>query len=509
MKKIFKKLCVIALIIAVLAPFIEVPSVKAESCSEHLQNYLFLDVNILYHGIYTRDTNRDGKNDSDPVTLFDYYKDGRSINTTIFPYEFPIGENVNVTNVEFNQLDESDSDIENYIKLHNKVIAWTDDEEQDNYRSYNNTEIFGGTFVSNPADKYDSSAILLHGQWSSLSEKFEPIENNWEMINNSGDSDYPFARYVLQATPLKGHMETIITEGEVDEDGNAVPADGTMDEELLNTLVETDLEELYNDKKLDYMNDVDKYFIPVTIQRTLKDSYSDDDLDDAKFGYVADNTLYVFGTTKETENISVDDVTGSYEEYKKFILAGGDGVAQSSKYSVIPISSPKTGVTSEKFNEDPTDYDVDFNVYASYYWPFVLTVEYEMCSYEGGGGEDGGSWTLEYHGNDKNAKNVPDGGDFDYGEEVVLEDGPQLKGYSFREWCTEPDGSGDCYEAGETYIGPDTSTTIDLWAQWGKTGKEDTGDTGVFSYILSFLAVGAVAGTIYFISKKKNLFKQV
>ena len=51
MKNILKKLFIVALAIGVLAPYIEIPVVKASTCSRHLQNYLFLDSNGLYTGI--------------------------------------------------------------------------------------------------------------------------------------------------------------------------------------------------------------------------------------------------------------------------------------------------------------------------------------------------------------------------------------------------------------------------------------------------------------------------
>ena len=48
MKKLLKKIGVLGLIIAILAPFIELPTVNAaEGCTNHLQNYLWLDMNYF------------------------------------------------------------------------------------------------------------------------------------------------------------------------------------------------------------------------------------------------------------------------------------------------------------------------------------------------------------------------------------------------------------------------------------------------------------------------------
>ena len=71
------------------------------------------------------------------------------------------------------------------------------------------------------------------------------------------------------------------------------------------------------------------------------------------------------------------------------------------------------------------------------------------------------------------------------------------------------DGSGDCYNPGDKIESPDKTEIKELFADWGKLDTEENKKTGVVSYIIGFMAVGIVAGGIYLISKKKNLFKQI
>lgn len=491
MKKILKKLFILALVIGVLAPYIEIPIVKADSCSNHVQHYLFLDHNVLRVG---------------NETLFEYYDAGSSVNATIFPYEFPIGEDVEIVDVNLNQLTGS-SDIRDYIALHNTVILYTQSESQNAYRSTERPELYGDTFVSSSTREYASSSILLHGQWGNLDGYFEPQENNWSYINPGDDSDYPFEQYVLQKTPLNSYMEVSLYKGEIDRSGNATPGSDSIEEASdLDYLVETPLEELeaedllyWEDEDL-YGEDVNKYFVPIAIERNL-DSFDDFD-DDVIFGYYTDGALFAFGESSESV-VTVDSIKNSYEKYKDFVNGGGTNTAG----YVTQITSGTIPSDSDDFNENPSYYGISFNTGAAYYWPFILTVEYETCSTPSSSAD---KWSLEYNGNHKDAKNIPAGvSDILEGESVKLANGPERTGYTFKKWCTDKDGKGSCYNAGDNFKNETGESKVILYAQWGDTNTTNNGDTGVFSYVISFIAVGAIAGTIYFVSKKKNLFKQI
>ncbi len=142
-----------------------------------------------------------------------------------------------------------------------------------------------------------------------------------------------------------------------------------------------------------------------------------------------------------------------------------------------------------------------------YYWPFVLNVEYQVC----GANQATETWDLEYNENtDDDVTNMPSKkSDLELNKETDIDSRkPNREGYTFKNWCTNKDGTGDCYDAGGK-ITSSTSQTIILYAQWGKAGSEPQKPTGIGSYVLGFITVGLVAGGIYLVAKKKNLFKQI
>ena len=142
-----------------------------------------------------------------------------------------------------------------------------------------------------------------------------------------------------------------------------------------------------------------------------------------------------------------------------------------------------------------------------YYWPFVLNVEYQVCGAESATK----TWDLEYNENTcDDVTNMPSSkSNLELNKETDIDSRkPNCEGYTFKKWCINKDGSGDCYESGDK-ITSSTPQTITLFAQWGKAGNETQKPTGVVSYVIGFIAVGLVAGGIYLVAKKKNLFKQI
>ena len=142
-----------------------------------------------------------------------------------------------------------------------------------------------------------------------------------------------------------------------------------------------------------------------------------------------------------------------------------------------------------------------------YYWPFVLNVEYKVCGAESATK----TWDLEYNENTcDDVTNMPSSkSNLELNKETDIDSRkPNCEGYTFKKWCINKDGSGDCYESGDK-ITSSTPQTITLFAQWGKAGNETQKPTGVVSYVIGFIAVGLVAGGIYLVAKKRNLFKQI
>ncbi len=499
MKKIIKKLGVIGLLLAVLIPFMSFPKVNAANdgeCKKHLQNYLFLDVEQLF-----------SKNSFDG---FD--NDGKGYTTTTqFPFEFD--KNAKITNISYDGV--ASDKVSNYVTLHN--IAITRDIATSTYQFYRGSSIYGNAFVNNTSKDYATNTILLHGQWSNSNAHFNPIENNWSNISNLD----VFSKYVLQNSSLKADMNVEVGFGKYTKNGDpkAVEPSGTkMSVSSLQDIVSDP--EAADDNGLLLWDDAnEKYFLPISITRKMTDGYAND-IKNSKFGMTmgSNGDIYVFGienggsTTKE----KITNTKDSYENYLRWIKAGGDGVAncydtegtESGKKSCYLVEA---GYGSERFQKDPSAVGVDFNVYGAYYWPYVMNVEYETCTTSNDPEE--GNWNLIYDANadgDSSVTNVPDAvNNISFTSTVKIENGPSRDGYKFSKWCTKKDGTGDCYTAGVDFKNENQDPVVTLYAQWGKTGTTNNSRTGIASYIISFMAVGALAGGIYYVSKKKNLFKQI
>lgn len=500
MKKIIKKLGVIGLALAVLIPFMDLPKVKAanDDCQYHLQNYLFLDENGLYSG------NESGN------TILDTYSTNGYQTVTRFPFEFP--DNAEIVSVK--EIPLSADKISEYVTLHNAAI--TRDIATSKYQSYKGSNIYGNAFVDSPSgnSNYNTRTILLHGQWKRTNSNFdtEPLENNWTTIDTTKLN--LFKNYTLQSTSLASDMNIAITQGKYSQNGSEEQAtDEKITVQSLQNLVDDPEKAHDSDNLLMYEQNEKMFFIPISIRRKLT---SKTNLENAKFGYVNGGDLVVFGTTSATNESTVEEkiknTKNSFDSYKAWIKAGGDNKATCKNVTVD--SSPacyvaQEGYDEDKFKNDPASVGIDFNVYGLYYWPAILNVEYKTCSTSDD--PTAGNWNLKYDANaDGNpVSNMPDdANNIALNATVEVAAGPKRDGWTFKQWCTNKNGSGKCVNAGDK-ITNDKSETVTLFAQWGQTGTTNNGKTGIVSYIISFMAVGAIAGGIYYVSKKKNLFKQI
>ncbi len=505
MKKIIKKLGVIGLALAVLIPFMDLPKVKAanDDCQYHLQNYLFLDVNGLYAG-----------------NILDVYSSKGYQTTTQFPFEFPQG--TEIVKVTSNNVT-TDDNIHDYFLMHNSAIEKSKNNEY--YKIDTDYKVYGNSFVTTlpEGSKYNTSAILLHGEWSNYDANFNPISNSWDKLNDENI----FKIHTIQKNIDYSGISTTINRGKY-ENNSEVPDSEIFDTKTLQNLID-DVDGAVDESLLSYNISAKKYFMPISITRKLSNA---SDLSDKKFGYATnDGTLFVFGNIdgvsgadgktkadtlrdggKSVKDIVDDSIKNSYDSYKEWIESteykenGGR-----SKDCIVAGKCIQVGtVEKSTFDNNPsTTANIDFDVYGSYYWPFVLSVEYKTCSTSEDPTE--GNWNLKYDANaDGNpVNNIPDEvTNIALNATVDVAEGPTRDGWTFKQWCTNPNGSGQCVNAGGK-ITSDKSKTVILYAQWGQTGTTTNGKTGIVSYIISFVAVGAIAGGIYYVSKKKNLFKQI
>lgn len=464
MKNILKKLGVIGLTLAVLAPFIELPKVNAADCANHLQNYMFLDKNYI-------------SLNSDDETFFEGYSSEKAAGGyqtyTHFPYAFleQAGFTTTVTATEKNNFTSSNrsSELSQYWEYFNRARS--------TLSSFKDANKKGDIFVqdSSFSGNYIDNTILLHGEWSSYDADGYPILSNWQAV--SGGKDYTI-QSILDAEDLV-HFKVEIKAAEF-YNNNFQGTSTSVNPTYLQSVID-------NGTNLWEDGNGDEY-IPLSITRTidLSEEEIEDMLNGYVFGYVDNNGTHIF-TKNTTENAS--SINDSYTTLKEYLEN--------------PTSTASTHI---KTNSNWDEEDLDFNTGKDYYWPVILNVEYTSCS------QNTANWSVVYDDNvdDTSVNNLPSPQTKPLGTNInVSTDKPSRNGYVFTKWCETKDGSGTCYESGKTITSPTASKTITLYAQWAKEGSEDNKKTGVMSYIIGFAAVGMVAGGIYLVSKKKNLFKQI
>lgn len=469
MKKLLKKIGVLGLIIAILAPFIELPTVNAaEGCTNHLQNYLWLDMNIFEGGkgkTFMEGYAQDAVSETG-------VKIGGYLTYTNFPYAFKSEDNhdIKIRSVDNNNLMDTDS-YNSYWTAFNKITASLATDELD--------PKIGGTLVTeHKLNNYVDDTILLHGVWARYGSEGKPEESNWKKNIKEGEKNslQKVIEDIKEKKPEKASEADNLLKAMTIKFSAADFAENIFYHEKISSLIE------YFQKNVDEGYNVwGKGYIPLQIIRTLTLDTTDikDLLNNFVFGYY-DETGKKWYAISTVDGTKVEDVKKSYTA-----LIGND--------------------TSRKYIE-VEESEIDFNTSKTYYWPAVLSVEYEACPLAKE------NWTLEYNGNvdDNSVTNIPNKQTTDLGNDITVDSKkPSRTNYTFTKWCENPNGSGQCYNAGDKVKSPDSAKTITLYAQWGKGGTEDNKKTGVMSYVIGFISVGVIAGGIYLVAKKKNLFKQI
>lgn len=449
MKKLLKKIGVLGLIIALFAPFIELPTVNAaEGCTNHLQNYLWLDMNYFNEGTGKGKTFMEG-----------YSKDATSggyQTYTNFPYAFKDTNSYKVTikSIDMNNLVDTDS--------YNNFWAAFDKASTD-LTTYDIDYTIGGTLVTEPKlGKYETDTILLHGVWSSFDRNGTAIDSNWKEKVIDG-KDYSL-QPVLKTKSDEKSMSISFKPAKFS--GNSFGLEtGNLTADYFQKVVDDNYNVWGDSSQTNY--------IPLSITRTL--NLSANEIKDML-------NKYVFGEKSGDSWLAFSTKSGEVKD----------------SYSALIATTRET----VKVNEE----DIDFDTSKPYYWPAVLSVEYEACPLAKE------NWTLEYDGNvdDNSVTNLPNRQTTDLGNDITIDSKkPSRTDYTFTKWCETKEGSGTCYNAGDKIKSPDSAKTITLYAQWGKGGTEDNKKTGVMSYVIGFMSVGVIAGGIYLVAKKKNLFKQI
>lgn len=467
MKNILKKIGVIGIIIAMLAPFVEMPVAKAatETCSDHtVMQYYFAD-----------------------VTNGDYWKQYTSTNGyttyTIYPYLFPeeSGKTIKILNTKVLDIETGSTPTsENGMTLEK---FWSDVKLLQRSDFQKSGDDLSGTYVSK--DKSDYRVVkILHGIWGRDTDgSYESV--NWTNIPEDRDK---FLNHTVQDI-FKNNSGLTISSARflgLNKNNAFGAADETNLADYFKNLTSSD-----NNEYIEEVNG--KKVFALRVSRKL----DVDTLNTKKFGYLC--------ATKDSCG------EANVNKYAIFTDDSADNPIKNSYSALVKaknLEKIETDDTVARKYVATADGNIDVFTNESYYWPAVLNVEYEVCT------NTSEKWTLKYDGNtdDNSATNLPQP---DTIKDIPVGTGrevdakiPSRSGHTFKGWNTEKYGTGTWYKAGQE-VKSDVADVITLFAQWGDTSKGEQKPTGVASYIIGFISVGIVAGGIYLIAKKKNLFKQV
>lgn len=467
MKNMLKKIGVIGIIIAMLAPFFEMPVVKAaETCSDHtVMQYYFLDV--AYASAFENQYEGDG------------YK-----TYAIFQYTFPelnANQEIKILQTQLLNFNE-DTSVNNSLTIdgfYGDVVRLYDSSD----RKLSDSERIAGNYETKEKSNYKVVKVL-HGKWAKKDESSST--SNWNNIPNDADK---FRKVVIQN----------FTNGSVSLNAAQYSSSRYFSDYSysVNDLVDY-FTELTSDSNSNfiYESEGNKYFALGILRKFSNSDIST--LNQKTFGKKCESgdgyctgkvdvgNYYAFSE-------SASGVVNSYSAFKK-ALADPDAIERDTNYYVLNANSS----------------GIDINTGEQYYWPAVLNVEYEVCT------NTSEEWTLKYdkntNGDDDSVTNFPDPSSkkAKVGTPILVDEKtPTRNGYVFKGWNTEKDGSGDDYTGGQSFSSPKSADVKILFAQWGDASEGDQKKTGVVSYVIGFISVGIVASGIYLIAKKKNLFRQI
>ena len=562
MKKNIKRIGIIATAIAILLPFMKLPKVNAtdEDCTHHLQSWFFLDASRMYvnndGGFFERNYNKYNS----------VYKPQGYTTFTNFLYAFPeVGDDKyikinNTITVDFTEEDTLLNFSTNLTQFWEE-IRMVNNESNGSY--YYKTSKVGAIlpttsryWSSNLNSRYTDQQLLVHGVWTRFNEYGVEHDNLGTGSNLPTVTDGK--NHTLQNIIQPAHLSALKFDTQIlgatyngEGIGFRSTSTGLAGDEFSNFI-----NAVVNENKYIYVNPAtnDKQ-IAVEISRQVSaDSLSLNDSSNNKtlvnnniksvlrnyiFGIYNsdDNNTYIF-TTKEPANITNRSViTGTETEngYYAYLEAGKELTTIRNDTTVTDelirkglitnylqggCMGPTSGKEGNNHRHCVRLSDItsatgitgaDFYDNVVYYWPTVLNIDYSVCSKT----EETpatGKWQLAYDLNvsDNSATNRPDAQEATLGNSLyVSETVPTRKGYAFKNWCTDREGKATCYNSKGEVKSPDTSQTITLFAQWGEAGTTDQKKTGVISYVIAFVATGAIAGAIYIVTKRKNLFKQI
>lgn len=497
MKNILKKIGVFGLICAVLSPYVSLPKVNAETtdnCKHYLNSYLFLDI-----------TNG---------SIWDQYVDGYNTYTSfLYTFDASVGadEKLVIDSVGEVPLD-TPTKLQGFYDVYDELLS---SEKKGSISDYKK---FGVSSEQSHSD-YESGTYILHGYWAREGEKsnladWSDLKTNAQREGNR--ANIYFAEHTIQKVLLDRYgndgskkineiLEDTISGAKynktlLSQSGKYSSAPGySTESSMLKFIDEIVQDKLTNEGKkvlesgFISNDDNGNSYINVAISREI----TKDDLNELNFGYKDESGKYLIYTTDYTAGVDSTNIVDSYQallNHEADATDGSDNDRSQGKWNTV----------------QKTESDINVYVNTAYYWPVIYNVEYSICKTSN---EVEGTWTLNYKEGVENVTEVtnmpsPKTVTYKKGETaIVTEKKPTRSGYAFNGWklCNGE----TAYKAKDEIKNTEAGVVVDLCAQWGKEGTEENKKQGVISYVLGFAAVGLVAGTVYLISKKKDLFKQI
>lgn len=523
MKNILKKLGVLGLITFIL-PFINVKAAttSCEGGELHLQNYLFLDVKT-------------------PDEFDEYYKTTNGIKgfSTYgnFPYTFK--EPTDKTTVKIRSITPNNittvNSLKQYWNLYNLVLSKA--QLSNGLTSYLDEYLSGKYFTIDDSPNYKTNTIILHTTWSRVNQYGEEI-SNWPKF---GYEEIP---NTIQGSEKQQNAvnDDFINEMSVTIDGARYYNSDQSYKELINSVSGSynnfsNLEKYFNDAingniventiwKNPNMGTNGASLIPLKITRAIDDDAYNEKIFGTNYKKDGQTVYQVFSMENENVDdtttpdidesaiIELNDVKKSYKAFLEYKKYESECESEADENACIYAKNTEKRYLYEIDSDDKDK--IDFFRYEDYYWPFVLNVEYEVCPINNSENPSNPvpekEWTLKYDANVEDVTavtNLPKSQTAKISQEITVDSGkPTMKDYTFKKWCETKNGSGTCYNPGDKIKVTD-ATTVTLYAQWGPTTNVENPKQGVVSYIIGFAAVALIAGGIFLISKKKNLFKQI
>ena len=484
MKKLFSKLTILVLLVAMLIPYTSIPKVEAaETCEggewEYHTNYYFFLQAEHPHTWATYFAENDGE------VATNYY--------TSFLYNFPNdGSKIVFEDEGFVKITDDDDYASDFDAGDNRK-TWTAGQYYKEARKEAKSSEFGNelktyAFKSGNGTSSDNRVVtyLFHGDWAYVGSTKSDENISWDLNNIDLQSD--------QLDTTDESIRKLVNSSILINKNDASLEKVKVGAGVLNG------KQLYFDIQqvqtaiINYNNGVGegttvskptKLNQPV-VNLVIHREYETTD--------VFENNVTL---TKTEEGIKAGDSLLSFP---------AEGEAGYIKDAEGNILSEQQAVVIEKDNKE----------IAWFLAPTLYQMSYKVCKAGTDATED--SVTLTYYGNEEyvntsaKADKVPSAQTEKLNSEgkatfTVSATEPTLEGYTFQNWNTSKDCKGKTIEP-ETKL-ENVSVNTPLYACWGETGTTNNGKTGVMTYAGLFTGIIALAGTSYYIMKKKNVFKKI